>query len=108
MGGSMNDSSSHVHEKLQILRPTGIVPTTTRLVRSALKRHKLVEAADACSSPNRVSYHGGPLIRNVEIFAFYWGSAWSEPGLAGVADNMNAFLTEFARGEPMDQLAEYS
>ena len=57
----------------------------------------------------KVSYHGGPLIRNANIFAFYWGTAWgNDPGLAAMSEQMNQFLTDFVSGTPMDLLREYS
>lgn len=56
-----------------------------------------------------VTYHGGRLIQNVEVFAFYWGKAWnSDPGLSGLQASMNGFLTDFVSGDRMDLLAEYS
>lgn len=57
----------------------------------------------------KVTYHGGPLIRNVEIFALYWGSAWiNDTGLASISAHLNQFFTDFVSGSGIEQLAEYS
>ena len=88
------------------MKPSGIVPPGKPPVLTTLRR-KVAPAAALVS--NQVSYHGGPLIKNVEIFSFYWGSKWSQdPGLGAMAAHMNQFLTDFASGGALDQLAEYS
>ncbi|GEM_PF-7000183 len=96
--------------------PDGIVETRTAPVPSVPRPGEprpRVSRAAAAAAGSGVAYHGGPLIAHVEVTAFYWGSAWSDPGLSALASQLNRFFADFTAGlpnigSPLDQLAEYS
>ena len=67
-------------------------------------RHVL-EAKVKAARPTLLSYHGGPLIQNVEVTAIYWGSAWSVDPLRTSLDEFLAFAVGSSL---IDQLAEYN
>jgi hypothetical protein len=67
------------------------------------------------ASPERVaattpsmSYHGGHLLANVEVFTIFWGHAWSVDPLDGIVAQINQFFDFIVASSLMDMLAEYS
>jgi hypothetical protein len=52
-----------------------------------------------------VTYHGGPVLPNVEVEAVFIGSRWrSSPDLAAQADRLGGFLSYLANSSYMDML----
>lgn len=70
---------------------------------------KLPEAAAprAAAAAPALTYRNGPLISAVELFAFFWGSAWNKTA-ADIVVAMNGFFGYVVTSTLIDQLAEYS
>jgi hypothetical protein len=59
-------------------------------------------------APPQLTYRGGPLIRNVEVFTIFWGTAWQPPPQSDLVQRINAYFDFILTSTLMDQLAEYS
>ena len=57
-------------------------------------------------SPN-LTYRGGPLLTNVQVFAIFWGNAWSNPANSPLLTHMNEFFDFMLASKLIDQLSEY-
>ena len=57
----------------------------------------------------KLTYRGGSLIPNVEVFTVFWGKLWSKSktSIKMMAD-LNKFFTVILTSPAIDQLAEYS
>ena len=62
--------------------------------------------AGATPPPN-LTYRGGPLLKNVQVFTLFWGSAWGGPSMKSVIDEINKFFQFILTSSLVDQLAEY-
>jgi hypothetical protein len=58
-------------------------------------------------SPN-LTYRGGPLLTNVQVFAIFWGNAWNTPANSPLLTHMNEFFDFILTSKLMGQLSEYS
>jgi hypothetical protein len=58
------------------------------------------------SAPN-LTYRGGPLLTSVQVFNFFWGTAW-QGEQAPLVEEINQFFDFVLTSALMDQLAEYS
>jgi len=56
----------------------------------------------------RLTYRGGPLLSEVQVFVFFWGDAWQQEPQVGLVQQINSFFDYALTSEMMDQLAEYS
>lgn len=65
------------------------------------------EALAAPVSTANLTYRGGPLLPAVEVFTFFWGSAWQDKQ-ASLVDQINQFFDFILTSALLDQLAEYS
>jgi hypothetical protein len=57
----------------------------------------------------KLTYNGGALIENVEVYTIFWGNGWSAD--AGMIDSMNSinqFFTDILVSPLIDQLGEYN
>lgn len=75
-----------------------------------LPGNMLIGTADAAApavSPE-LTYRGGPLIENVDIFTVFWGDQWQSGTNADLATKINEFFKFLVSSDLMDQLAEYS
>jgi hypothetical protein len=63
---------------------------------------------EAPAQAPRLTYRGGPLLTNVQVSTFFWGSAWAQPPLSDTAAEINAFFDYVLTSQLLDQLAEYS
>lgn len=68
---------------------------------------RLLEGVAPAVSPH-LSYRGGPLLANVEVFTVFWGAAWQDAPLSDLATKINGFFDFVLTSALMDQLAEYS
>ncbi len=56
-----------------------------------------------------LSYQGGPLIQNVQVFTVFWGKIWgSNSSSQQMMANLNQFFTAILASPLIDQLAEYN
>lgn len=65
------------------------------------------EEAKAAATPPQLTYRGGPLLANVEVFTVFWGAAW-QSAQKPMANTLNAFFDYILTSPLMTQLAEYS
>jgi hypothetical protein len=65
------------------------------------------EAVVAAESP-QLSYRGGPLMENVDVFTVFWGDKWKSGANADLAKKINDFFAFIVTSELMDQLGEYT
>ncbi|HTP70338.1 MAG TPA: hypothetical protein VMJ35_15615 [Dongiaceae bacterium] len=63
---------------------------------------------DTAAPTPQLTYRGGPLLTNVEVFTIFWGSAWQDPANATLVTQINSFFDEILASSLMDQLAEYN
>ncbi|MGB7846182.1 MAG: hypothetical protein WBL63_11240 [Candidatus Acidiferrum sp.] len=63
---------------------------------------------DAAAPTPHLTYRGGPLLTNVEVFSIFWGAAWLDPANSSLLDQMNSFFDLILASSLTDQLAEYS
>lgn len=66
----------------------------------SLKKESKLRAATP-----QLTYHGGPLLANVEVATIYWGSAWASDPLRTQLDEFFNFVVTSSL---LDQLGEYS
>jgi hypothetical protein len=55
----------------------------------------------------QLTYRGGPLLPAVQVFNFFWGTAWGGPQ-AVVVSQINQFFDFILTSSLLDQLGEYS
>ncbi len=55
----------------------------------------------------KLTYRGGPLIPNVEVFTIFWGNLWQSSS-ANVISKLNTFFDDIVVSPLIDQLAEYN
>jgi hypothetical protein len=66
--------------------------------------------ADALAAPvatPQLTYRGGPLLPAVQVFVFFWGTAW-EGAQAALVQQINQFFDFVLTSPLLDQLGEYS
>jgi len=63
---------------------------------------------DTAAPAPQLTYRGGPLLANVEVFTIFWGTDWEQPTNIPLISEVNAFFDEVLAGPLMDQLGEYS
>jgi hypothetical protein len=56
----------------------------------------------------QLTYRNGPLIKNVEVFTFFWGPAWQNPPASDLLPKINQFFGDILQSALIDQLGEYS
>src|SRR6266576_1410489 len=57
----------------------------------------------------KLTYRGGALIPNVEVFTIFWGNLWkSSSGSANVMSKLNTFFGDIVVSPLIDQLTEYN
>ena len=64
------------------------------------------EAAAPLKTPH-LSYRGGPLMSAVEVFTFFWGSAWQQSPQSALVSELDGFFDFVLTSSLLDQLAEY-
>ena len=57
--------------------------------------------------PN-LTYRGGPLLSNVQVFTIFWGQGWSQPPQSDIIQQLNSYFDYILTSPLMDQLAEYN
>ena len=56
-----------------------------------------------------LTYRGGPLLQNVQVFTVFWGTLWkSSTSAAGLITQINGFFQDILVSPLIDQLAEYN
>ncbi|HEY1420548.1 MAG TPA: hypothetical protein VGG90_07540 [Candidatus Dormibacteraeota bacterium] len=56
----------------------------------------------------KLTYRGGPLLTAVEVYTFFWGSAWQQAAQATLMQQVNQFFDFVLTSALLDQMAEYS
>jgi hypothetical protein len=63
---------------------------------------------DAAAPAPHLTYRGGPLLTNVEVFSIFWGAAWHDPANSPLITQINSFFDDILASPLIDQLGEYS
>lgn len=63
---------------------------------------------DTAAPAPHLTYRGGPLLTNVEVFTIFWGSAWNDPANSPLTQQINSFFDFILASALIDQLGEYS
>jgi hypothetical protein len=88
------------------LRPLDAAPATPRNIVPLITPEQ--HAAFALTAPSaQLSYHGGPLLSNVQVQAIFWGTAWQQPSQVTLIQKLGNFFTFILKSSLMDFLAEY-
>src|ERR1700687_944222 len=56
----------------------------------------------------QLTYRGGPLLTAVEVFAVFWGAAWTQAPLGALVTNLNSYFDYILTSALLDQLGEYN
>lgn len=67
----------------------------------------VVGAAPRAAAAAQLTYRGGALLQNVQVFTVFWGAAWSRPQNKTLARNLNAFFDAILKSSLIAQLKEY-
>jgi len=89
--------------------PKPAVPIDELARRRAAEEHDFFGGRQA-PAPARalLTYRGGPLLRNAEVFTIFWGKTWGRtPGSTALMTKLNTFFATFLVGPMIDQLTEY-
>ena len=62
---------------------------------------------DAAAPAPNLTYRGGPLLTNVEVFTIFWGADWQQPTNSPLISEINSFFDEILSSSLIEQLAEY-
>jgi hypothetical protein len=62
----------------------------------------------SASPAAHLTYNNGPLITSCQVFTVFWGSAWQQPTLAAMINELNGFFDYILTSSLIDQLSEYS
>jgi hypothetical protein len=65
------------------------------------------EALAPLAAP-QLTYRGGPLLSEVQVFVFFWGDTWQQDPQVALVQQINSFFDYVLTSEMVDQLAEYS
>src|ERR1700737_4017361 len=65
------------------------------------------EALAPLTAP-KLTYRGGPLLSEVQVFVFFWGDTWQQDPQVALVQQINSFFDYLLTSEMVDQLAEYS
>jgi hypothetical protein len=83
-------------------RPINIVPLKTRPAVIESQIH-------AEAIPQKLVFHGGPLLTSVEIFTVFWGEQWkNNDRLQLLPDKLNEFFKFIVDSKLIDQMGEFS
>ena len=63
---------------------------------------------DAAAPTPLLTYRGGPLLTNVEVFTIFWGTDWQQSANTPLISQMNSFFDDILASPLIDQLAEYN
>ncbi len=59
------------------------------------------------TTPAKLTYRGGPLLANAEVYTIFWGASWSTT-LSSLANTINKFFTAILQSSLMTQMSEYN
>jgi hypothetical protein len=59
-------------------------------------------------APPQLTYRGGPLLAQVEVYTLYLGSAWTAPALGKISSDINSFFGSILASDLIGGLSEYS
>jgi hypothetical protein len=65
-------------------------------------------APPAAPAAAHLTYFGGPLLTNVQVYTIFWGKKWSAGPGAEIVTKLNAFYSAILVSPLIDQLAEYN
>src|SRR5438105_11956270 len=89
------------------------IKRTARKEKCAVREHirvvPLYQPIVLAPPPADLTYRGGALISNVEVFTMFWGKLWgSSPASTDTMSKLNKFFGDILVSPLIDQLAEYN
>jgi hypothetical protein len=88
-----------------------IIPAQTdpiRIVPLHVPSPTFQATADVPPTPApQLTFRGGPLLANVQIYTIFWGAAW-QGAQSALANQLNDFFKFIVKSPLIDQLAEYN
>ena len=83
-------------------------PSVRELVRAELRDP--FDGLQLLAAPvAKLTYRGGALLQNVEVFTIFWGKQWATAASAkALMTKINQFFTDIVTSALIDQLAEYN
>lgn len=63
---------------------------------------------DAAAPNPQLTYRGGSLLSNVEVFTVFWGADWEQSAKAALISELNSFFDDILVSSLIDQLSEYN
>jgi hypothetical protein len=66
------------------------------------------EKVQAPAAAPQLTYRGGPLISNVQVYTVFWGQGWTQSPSSDLIPQINSFFDYILTSSLIDQLAEYS
>jgi hypothetical protein len=71
-------------------------------------RRQLFKGSAAPRTPSGLTFNGGALLKNVQVYTIFWGRTWSAAPGSAVTASINAFFKAILVSPLIDQLAEYN
>ena len=88
--------------------PQAVIPARTDPIRIVPLHVPAALAAAPSAPPPQLSYRGGPLLTNVEVFTVFWGKLWGGTASSrSLMDRINRFFADILVSPLLDQLGEY-
>jgi hypothetical protein len=69
---------------------------------------KAVAHGAPATPPPHLTYRGGPLLSNVQVFTVFWGQAWGQASLSNLMQQLNNYFDSILTSPLIDQLTEYN
>lgn len=66
------------------------------------------DRARVAAAAPQLTYRGGPLISNVQVFTVFWGQGWTQSPQSDLIQQINGFFDYTLTSSLIDQLAEYN
>jgi hypothetical protein len=66
------------------------------------------DRVSVAAAPAQLTYRGGPLISNAQVFTVFWGQGWTQSPQSDLIQQINGFFDYILTSSLIDQLAEYS
>jgi hypothetical protein len=90
-------------------RSKRVTRTRELLSRECIRVVPLHQPFIGAAAEANLTYRGGSLLPNVEVFTIFWGKLWgASSGSTDLMNNLNQFFREIVVSPLLDQLAEYN
>ena len=80
----------------------------SRIVPSFVLDENAAPVVPVAGPTTNVTYHGGRLIANAQVFTIFWGSAWTRRPASSLIPRVNSFFDFILSSSLIDILTEYN